>query len=784
PQRKTSLTYTNGNGEQKTIESNDQGAAAIYEESGIASDIYCKSGSGDDIYLGTFKTDTLKSGENDSTKLELYPCNNLSLRRAAYAYLYVKNPDGTPYTGSVMVRGGVYINDVYYKDIRFALNGTSAAMLDGFVDQHSSALGESGKLEITMDHLQMVDLLNRELDAKDKITYSFFISKSNGTAETADCYPMYVFIDASASEDSFVRTGSAVVNFRANEHPGEFHPFIVEQYVTMKTPEGKELRKTSVRESTDVIGISDNYPNAEMETLVMWWGENDQSSNYDYKLQLFTGDRIKVASKPGQSEQSITKYPFAKYPSTAYAIHINDNSLSDSIERGTKKSLYLEYYRGEGKMSRKEDIPFQLCNIVGFGKTENDEELKEALRKVGTSFNTDGSGAANGQSHGDDFVAGALKLLASMSFTNSDDMWVTLTITPTTDPTRFMSLIKVNLSNMDDHEASQNGVEIIGQDSSEEFEFVPNIEDLPYGGAKKWASDALTEMVDANEEMFGTDTEIGYAIGGYMETLIYWDFDENKWKMQVVDGGFNVGGGLEYSWSWNVLVGGVVPITSEIKIGGQVRISMDAITTAYQGNKTGNVELATEYLTKLRIYLYVSVFAGVGFDYSVIALKLGIFGQLNLEMTFEWLNRPYLEKQRDESVTMLASPKEPTTTANLNGQNFVLDGLLGVKFCATVACIEYEKVFFSVGFDLLNESTNDYDKIEELWSNNQANLREAINILVENSAAQIMNINGREYMALDLAAKMESRDYLNDPENPRIWYGGKTAGNVSLASLM
>ena len=60
-----------------------------------------------------------------------------------------------------------------------------------------------------------------------------------------------------------------------------------------------------------------------METLVMWWGEDTPDNNNSYELQLFTGDGYKIATKSGQSEQSVTKYPFSKSPLTSYTIHIN-----------------------------------------------------------------------------------------------------------------------------------------------------------------------------------------------------------------------------------------------------------------------------------------------------------------------------------------------------------------------------------------------------------------------------------------------------------------------------
>ena len=35
-----------------------------------------------------------------------------------------------------------------------------------------------------------------------------------------------------------------------------------------------------------------------------------------------------------------------------------------------------------------------------------------------------------------------------------------------------------------------------------------------------------------------------------------------------------------------------------------------------------------DFLTTLRINGYISAFGGVGFDYSIVALKIGLFGKL------------------------------------------------------------------------------------------------------------------------------------------------------------
>ncbi|MDY3712080.1 MAG: hypothetical protein SO044_06680 [Agathobaculum sp.] len=99
PASAATLTYTNGDGETKTHQTDGQGQAAVYEASGIASDIYVKAEVGDDVYLGTVFQETLVSQEKDAVSLELYPLNSLVLRKAATLPIYLKNPDGTNYRG-------------------------------------------------------------------------------------------------------------------------------------------------------------------------------------------------------------------------------------------------------------------------------------------------------------------------------------------------------------------------------------------------------------------------------------------------------------------------------------------------------------------------------------------------------------------------------------------------------------------------------------------------------------------------------------------------------------
>lgn len=113
PAVETTLRYTNGDGVQKEATSMADGRAAIYEENGIQGDVYLESQQGDTEYFGTLYNENLVSSEKDSTQLELYPVNYMTLRKAAQVPIYLKKPDGTPYLGQVTVHGGVYLNDAY-----------------------------------------------------------------------------------------------------------------------------------------------------------------------------------------------------------------------------------------------------------------------------------------------------------------------------------------------------------------------------------------------------------------------------------------------------------------------------------------------------------------------------------------------------------------------------------------------------------------------------------------------------------------------------------------------
>ena len=93
---------------------------------------------------------------------------------------------------------------------------------------------------------------------------------------------------------------------------------------------------------------------------------------------------------------------------------------------------------------------------------------------------------------------------------------------------------------------------------------------------------------------------------------------------------------------------------------------------------------------QLRIYLYLKFFAGVGFDYSVIAFKLGIYGQISMDMQFQWLNRPYMNDQGT-----IKNTADGGTDGTLDGQRVRIDGEIGLEFLVKFLFVSFNKVLFS-----------------------------------------------------------------------------------------
>ena len=107
-----------------------------------------------------------------------------------------------------------------------------------------------------------------------------------------------------------------------------------------------------------------------------------------------------------------------------------------------------------------------------------------------------------------------------------------------------------------------------------------------------------------------------------------------------------------------------------LKNAGDQSAFNTALASASYTDATGS-----DYLTNLRMYFYIRAFAGVGFDVSVVAFKIGVFGQLNLDMQYKWLNRGYLEESSNISAV---GPVSSRTDDVIQGSNLSVSGSTGI----------------------------------------------------------------------------------------------------------
>ncbi|GAA6395179.1 hypothetical protein I4100191B2_26610 [Clostridiales bacterium] len=236
---------------------------------------------------------------------------------------------------------------------------------------------------------------------------------------------------------------------------------------------------------------------------------------------------------------------------------------------------------------------------------------------------------------------------------------------------------------------------------------------------------------------------------------------------------------------------GVVPVTTSLTLGGSMELRLDMqqgnyivaysypyeLKQAAQANDRQKFNeilaqadhdeaTATDYLTQLRLFLYIRTFAGVGFDYSVVAFKIGVFGQLDLDFQFEWLNCDYLDSWKYS----MAGPLSTSMYQEMFGADLNFSGSTGIKFLFKFLFVSYEKIFCSVGFQF-GGPVGEWETIEDIWADNKT--------ISGKPVARVAMSNGQVMYAVDVGAQMEQRDYVDAAEQE--WLGGQPS--IELFSL-
>ena len=750
PAAETTLQYTDGTGVPKTVTTNSEGVLALYEPNGIASEVSLRSGSGADIYLGTIYKENLRSGERDATKLQLYPLNTFSLRRVARASVTLITPGGDPLANkTVTVRGGVYKNGGYCQT---ALLGSRAGALVSGITGDTYTTDAAGNITVYLDSTQFWSAEKGEsnttaLSALDQLEYILEISAIDGDKY----YPLLLTVNGKLGVDDVMRTAEGVVSLERVPPGEENKPFIVAQSVDYGLANGQ---KVDVRNSTGKIGPNSSFKTATLHTTMFLWGEKiADARNYSLKL----ADEYGVL--PAAQSSSTKQYPFSSIPVAENDLTLTEATMTtsgwiaDGKDVGMKTQLSLN-----GSLLQEKIMPFRVVDLTRVPKVTEDDRVTGILATMGASSIVKGVDFGGvGDSNILKVLTGRLDDLSGPVDTSVFKM----IITPSEDPSVFRAMIWAgyNTLEMEDMDYSEDGVALGANVLTQNLEVgVPSTGDLSqmaqgtYDPKGDYKTNSLADNV--------TSTDLNLQLEGFYEAEIRYNAEKKEWEVFTVGGGFTSGVGVGFSFSVNAMAG-PVPLTATFELGGAIQL--DFRTAVRYGQQGQGTELAwsdptatavNDFLTTLRINAYVHAFGGIGFDYSIVALKIGLFGNLDVDSQNKFLSRTYLADE---------------TKRQINGQALGIQSEVGIKFVATFLFISYEAVIASGTFGA-TKAFNNWKTIDDYWNSATSGLSLAsLRMAAAQSGMQVASAS----------ATLQSRDYLE--QYARTW--GQPQRQMMLFSL-
>ncbi|MFR0857667.1 MAG: InlB B-repeat-containing protein [Oscillibacter sp.] len=750
PAAETTLQYTDGTGVPKTVTTNSEGVLALYEPNGIASEVSLRSGSGADIYLGTIYKENLRSGERDATKLQLYPLNTFSLRRVARASVTLITPGGDPLANkTVTVRGGVYKNGGYCQT---ALLGSRAGALVSGITGDTYTTDAAGNITVYLDSTQFWSAEKGEsnttaLSALDQLEYILEISAIDGDKY----YPLLLTVNGKLGVDDVMRTAEGVVSLERVPAGEENKPFIVAQSVDYGLANGQ---KVDVRSSTGKIGPNSSFKTATLHTTMFLWGEDiADAKNYSLKL----ADEYGVL--PAAQSSSTKQYPFSSIPVAENDLTLTEATMTtsgwiaDGKDVGMKTQLSLN-----GSLLQEKIMPFRVVDLTRVPKVTEDDRVTGILATMGASS------VVKGVDFGGVGDSNILKVLTGRLDDLSGPVKSSvfkMIITPSEDPSVFRAMIWAgyNTLEMEDMDYSEDGVALGANVLTQNLEVgVPGTGDLSqmaqgtYDPKGDYKTNSLADNV--------TSTDLNLQLEGFYEAEIRYNAEKKEWEVFTVGGGFTSGVGVGFSFSVNAMAG-PVPLTATFELGGAIQL--DFRTAVRYGQQGQGTELAwsdptatavNDFLTTLRINAYVHAFGGIGFDYSIVALKIGLFGNLDVDSQNKFLSRTYLADE---------------TKRQINGQALGIQSEVGIKFVATFLFISYEAVIASGTFGA-TKTFNNWKTIDDYWNSATSGLSLAsLRMAAAQSGMQVASAS----------ATLQSRDYLE--QYARTW--GQPQRRMMLFSL-
>lgn len=739
PAVETTLRYLDGKGTERTVKTNSDGVLALYEPNGSASDVWLSSQSGDAEYMGTIYHQNLLSGERDATKLQLYPLNTFRLREAAKAELTLVKPDGSALANTdVTIRGGVFKNGNFCETAGLGTRRDNIGAAGENQQDTTFRTDETGKLTVYFDATQFWSQAAGEteetiLSSLDQIQYALEIR--NIVKDTY--YPIFQVVSGSVSLQQEMRTASGVVVLEEVPAGESKKPFVARQVVDYHLNDGTLI---DTRRSTGFVGPNYNFKEAVLTTTMLLWGESGSAETYSLTITDENG------YVPQEQSCTNNRYPFASMPVVESTLTLNEETMTTSgwIPQGKDVGLKTRLTQ-DGDLVQERTMPFRAIDLTHVTPVNEDDNVTSMLVTMqnASGWDTTSINFGNGGSSILNTLMGDLGELTGPVDTSVFKML----ITPSEDPTVFNALLWAGYDSLDLKDVEyKDGVAVSANFLTKGLETdMPSVGDLqqmangtydPMGAYDPYRSNRLSDVA-------GVD--FGFQLEGYYEAEIRFNRDTQKWEVFTKGGGFTTGVGIEFGFDVNAMAG-PVPVTGSFELGGAMQLSFQAATRYSQQAglewSDTSATAVTDFLTTLRLRAYVEAFGGIGFDYSLIALKIGLFGKLDVNSENSFLSREYLADQGKQQ---------------LNGQYLDIQSEVGIKFKAVFTLISYEKVLASGSFGY-GKSFNDWNEISSYWEDTGTGLNSQT---LRMAAAQ----NGLREVSS--SATLQSRDYLE--QYARSW---------------
>ena len=700
PALRTELQYTDGTGKSKTVYTNDEGVLALYEPNRIASDIGLRaSGSDNSIWLGTLYKSNLQSGERDATLLQLYPLNSFKLRQAAKAEIFLKNPDGSPFSGTLKMSGGVYKNDGYCEMAAMLGNtvpNSSNPLIDGKSEQNVT-IGANGKLTVYMDSTQFWSAAKGEnnggglnLQPRDRLQYVFVLKPSGNYR------PCLIYVDGNLTPDDLMRSAESIVTLDANI--GAAQSFIANQTIDYGLSGNRLI---DVRNAPTHIGPNETYREIKLLTTVLLWGESGATANYNLTMTDEFG------YVPSNQKSEFIRYPFSDIMVVRNSLTLSKAAITDSgwIVKGKDAGLRARLSR-EATMLRDMSVLPRVTDLTDSPKLTESGEISGIIVDLQASS---GTPSAYMSGTGDIIIGKLMGFLGNMSGPVDSSVFKMI-ITPSESNTSFHAFIwgGIDSLGMQDVDYTQTGLFVDTKLAESKLNVAPGLGAMTDMAKGNYEKSKLEKKIDdsiANQPdgKIRSSADIGAQLQGYFEASIDYNFEKSKWEITVLGGGFTAGFKLGVNLNVNTQVG-PVPLPFSLAVGGAIQLDFKAAVRF--GELSGlpwasaiTADTVNDYMTTLRINAYVNAFGGFGYDYSVLSLKIGLFGKLTVDSQNRFLSRPYLADSAKRQI---------------NGQGLAVSGEVGLKAVAKFLFISYECVLASVKGSG-KWTFNSWDAINSYW---------------------------------------------------------------------